>query len=440
MTGLARWLSAIVVLASGDLPGTAERPAGIAIRASRILPVSSPPIDDGVILVSGRKIEAIGPADSVTVPEGYRLIDATGKWVFPGLIDLHAHIGGPDINDMVNPTNPELRVLESVQWDNDALRDAAAGGVTTINFIPGSGTNLSGFGTLLKTFGNGPEDQIVRQPGTMKVAQAFNPERAGGDLGASRMGMSWGLYHLLERGRRYAEEWRAAEAGARASVPQKRLELEQLRGLFERKFPVLIHTAGARDIVSTVRMFHQHFGLWTIVSHGCFNAWKAAGELAKHPDLHVNLGPRNYDFNPTGEHRFVPIFTEYWKAGVKNLSFNTDSPVVPQEELFLQGAVAVRLGVPWEVALGAVTLAGAEALGVADRIGSLAPGKDADLVIKDGEPFDIRTPIRLVLVNGKVAYDAAAPGTVLRQGTAPDLHAGCIDEHGSFDDDSSEHD
>jgi imidazolonepropionase-like amidohydrolase len=428
------WMLAL--LAAGPAPAVAASTdaPGLAIRASKVLPVCSPPIDDGVILVRGRLIEAVGPSREVAIPDGYRVIDASGKWAFPGFIDLHAHIGGPDINDMVHPTNPELRVLDSVQWNNLELRDAAAAGVTTINFIPGSGTNLSGFGTLMKTAGTGPEDQIVRQPGTMKVAQAYNPERMGGDLGASRMGMAWGLEDLLARGKAYAEEWTSYERGARASKPETNPALEQLRGLFEGKFPVLVHTAGARDVVSTVRMFHDRLGVRTIVSHGCFNAWRSAAELAKVSDLHVNLGPRNYDFVQTGENRFVPIFTEYWKAGAKHISLNTDSPVVPEEELFVQGSVAVRLGLPWDVALRAVTLAGAEALGVEDRIGSLAPGRDADVVIKDGDPFDIRTSIRLVLVNGRVAWDAAASGSVAQFGSNPEMadRCGCIDENGSF--------
>ncbi len=304
--------AAFLGTAAGAPSGAAEAPEGIAIHASKILPVSSPPIDDGVVLVKGRRIEAVGRARDVSIPDGYRLVDATGDWVFPGFIDLHAHIGGSggDINDMVNPTNPELRVLETVDWANDAMKDAAAAGVTTINFIPGSGTNLGGFGTLLKTYGSGPEDQLVRQPGVMKVAQAFNPERNGGDLGASRMGMSWGLNDLLERARAYTESWAAFQRGECAQRPVERPELEQLRGLFERKYPVLIHTAGARDVVSTVRMFHDHFQLWTIVSHGCFNAWRSAPELAKVSGLHVNLGPRNFDYASTGENRIVPIFTE----------------------------------------------------------------------------------------------------------------------------------
>jgi imidazolonepropionase-like amidohydrolase len=177
-------------------------------------------------------------------------------------------------------------------------------------------------------------------------------------------------------------------------------------------------------------MFHDRFHLRTIVSHGCFNGYRAAQELAKIPDLYVNAGPRNYDYLFTGEHRFVPFYTEYWKAGVKNLTINTDSPVVPQEELFVQGAVAVRMGLPWDVALKAVTLGGAEALGLEDRIGSIAPGRDADLVIKDGEPFDIRTPIRLVLVGGKVAYDATASGAPPLFGASPDFEdrCGCMHE------------
>lgn len=406
-------LAAALALASAPAAAAADEPAGgegLAIRAAKILTVTRGVVDDGVILVKGRKIEAVGPFATTPVPSGYRFLDYRDSWVFPGMIDLHAHIAGNgnDINDMVHPTNPELRTFETIDPDDEDLKIAVAGGVTTILYIPGSGTNISGFGCLLKTAGDGLDDMVVRRYGAMKVAQAFNPERRGGDLGLSRMGMAWGLKQVLDRARDYTRAWDAFEAG-KGEKPAVDAALEPMKGLFRREFPVIIHTAGARDVVSTARMFFDEYGLWTIVTHGCFDAHKSAPDLARRQGLYVNLGPRLFDYNPTAEGRFVSTPAVYAAAGVERISFCTDSPVVPQEELFLQAAMAVRFGFPADRALRAVTIEPAVAIGIADRTGSLEPGKDADIVVKDGDPFDPATPIRLVLVNGKVAHEWKLP-------------------------------
>ena len=373
------------------------------LRAQRILPVTAPPIDNGALLVRDGKIRAIGRASEVAVPPGVRVLEYPNAWVFPGLIDLHHHIeaGGGDINDMVHPLNAELRTFDLVRPDHPYMKESLSGGVTAALFIPGSGTNLGGFGALCKLAGRDKEAMILRRLGGMKVAQAFNPERDSGDMGATRMGMSWNLYQLLDRARRYSEDWRRFQAGQGPSKPQLRPELEQLRALFERRCPVLIHTAGARDVIATARMFHDTFGLWMILSHGCFDGWRAAYALASRR-IPVNLGPRNYQL--TFEGRFEGVPASYWQQGCQDLSLNTDAPVVVPEELFLQGTMAVRLGLPWEVALRALTIAPARQVGIADRLGSLEPGKDADFVVKAGEPLDPASPVECVFIDGRVVY------------------------------------
>jgi len=423
--GIRRSLSAAVLaLAAGGAlaaePAPAKEPA-LAIRAAKILTVTRGVIDDGVVVVRGRKIEAVGPVGTTPVPRDARLVDCRDSWVFPGLIDLHAHIAGNgnDINDMVHPTNPELRTFETIDPDDEDLKIAVAGGVTTILYIPGSGTNLSGFGCLLKTAGDSLDDMVIRRYGAMKVAQAFNPERRAGDLGLSRMGMSWGLKQLLDRARDYTKAWDAFDAG-KGEKPALDRTLEPMKGLFRREYPVIVHTAGARDVVATARMFFDEYGLWTIVTHGCFDAHKSSPDLAKRKGLFVNLGPRLFDYNPTAEGRFVAVPSVYAAAGVERISFCTDSPVVPEEELFLQAAMAVRFGFPPDRALAAVTIEPATAIGIADRTGSLEAGKDADLIVKDGDPFDPATPIGLVLVNGKPAYDPKKLATTNSpQGSTP---------------------
>jgi imidazolonepropionase-like amidohydrolase len=408
-----------VLLSTALVAGVQESPVPprasdlIAIRAGKILTSAEKGpevIDGGVILVRGGRIEKIGPESEVPIPPGATVVDATERWAMPGFIDLHCHIGGSmrDINDMVNPTNPELSTRPTIEPDNENLKMAVAGGVTTVNYIPGSGTNLGGFGTLMHTAGGATIDSlIVRFPGSMKVAQAWNPERHGGDLGASRMGMWWSLRKLLDRARDYNDAWTAFEKGLNKIRPEKHEDLELMRGLFQRKYPVLIHTADPRDVMGTVRMFHDEYGVPCIVSHGEFGGYKVAAELAKR-EIPANIGPRMFDFRfPLDEGKILGIAAKYAEAGVKRLSLNTDSPVVPQEDLFFQGTLAVRLGLDPRVAIRALTIEPAKAILIDNRLGSLEPGKDADLILTTGDPLDPRNYVAWVMIGGKVVYDTA---------------------------------
>jgi imidazolonepropionase-like amidohydrolase len=401
-------MRAIVPLVLGvllALPAQDAKPRVVAVRAGKVFTAAGRNFDNAVILVEGGKIKAVG---EVPVPEGAELLDFPAAWATPGLIDLHCHIGGMlrDINDMVHPTNPELSTRPTIDPESELLKDAVAGGVTTVLYIPGSGTNLSGFGTLMHTAGGKTIDELtVRFPGGMKVAQAWNPERFGGDLGTSRMGMWWGLRKILEEARDYHRAWTEFEAGRAAEKPKRKESLELMRGLFQRKWPVIIHTADARDVMGTVRMFHDEFQVPCIVSHGEFGGYKSAPEIAKR-GLPANIGPRTYDWTiMVHDGRCYGIAAKYHEAGVQRLSVNTDSPVVPQEELIVQAAMSVRLGLPEEAALRAVTIEPAKAVLIDDRLGSLEPGKDADLVLWAGNPLDVRNRVLLTMIGGKVVYD-----------------------------------
>jgi imidazolonepropionase-like amidohydrolase len=386
-----------------------EKPAPsriVAIRAGKIFTATEKTFDNGVILVQGGKIQAVG---NLGIPEGAEVLDFPTAWATPGLVDLHCHIAGAglrDINDMVHPANPELSTRSTIDAESDLLKDALAGGVTTVLYIPGSGTNISGFGTLMHTGGGKTiEDLIIRFPGAMKVAQAWNPERQGGDLGMSRMGMWWGLRKVLEEARVYDDAWTSFEQRRSKDQPQKREDLELMRGLFQKKWPVIIHTADARDVMATVRIFNDEFKIPCIVSHGEFGGYKSAPEIARR-NLPANIGPRTYDWTiMVQDGRCYGIAAKYYEAGVRKLSINTDSPVVPEEELIVQAAMCVRLGLPEEVALRAVTIEPARAVMIDHRLGSLEPGKDADVVVWTGNPLDVRNRVLLSMIGGTVAYD-----------------------------------
>jgi len=403
-----RLLATLVLSVGLAVPLLSQEPPAkvIAIRAAKIFTATEKTFDNGVILVEGGKIKAVG---NVEIPDGAEVLDFPAAWATPGLVDLHCHIAGAglrDINDMVHPTNPELSTRATIDPESDLLKDAVAGGVTTVNFIPGSGTNISGFGTLMHTAGGKTiDDLVIRFPGSMKVAQAWNPERMGGDLGISRMGMWWGLRKVLDEAKAYNDAWTAYDKDRGSEKPKKRDDLEMMRGLFQGKWPVIIHTADARDVMATVRIFHDEYKIPCIVSHGEFGGYKSAPEIAKR-NLPANIGPRTYDWTiMVQDGRCTGIAAKYFEAGVKRLSLNTDSPVVPEEELIVQASMSVRLGLPEDVALRAVTIEPAKAILIDHRLGSLEAGKDADIAIWTGNPLDLRSRCVLTIIGGKVVYD-----------------------------------
>lgn len=377
----------------------------IAILGGKVVTVTGDTLDGAVVLVSDGKIQEVidDPEQSYQVPEGYEVIDARESWVLPGFVDLHSHIGGTDINEMVYPVNTGLRVLDNIRPNNSLLQKGLAGGVTTILFIPGSGTNVSGFGALLKTAGTDLDEVLIRFPGALKIAQGGNPERRGGDLGRYRMGMNYLIRNALQEGKAYAESWAAFESGKVETAPVKNPRLEYFRGLFRREYPVVVHTQGVPLIQSTLRILHDELKLWVVIDHGTFDGYKMAPEVQKRGVMVMN-GPRQFIFD-WDRGGFRGLAAEWHKGGVETVGVNTDAPVVPQEELFFQAAMAVRLGLDPQAALRGMTIHSARAVGIEDRVGSLEKGKDADIVVWTGDPFDIRNYVSQVLVNGKIHYD-----------------------------------
>lgn len=376
-----------------------------AIVGGKVVTITRGVVEGGAVLLSGGRIEDVLPeAPGDLGARGYAVVDAAGLWVLPGFVEVHSHIGGSDINDMVYPINPGFRVVDNILPGNPLLERAQAGGVTTILFLPGSGTNLSGFGAILKTGGDTLDDVLVRSPGALKVSQGGNPERRGGDLGSSQMGMTTLLRSALLEGRRHAERVEAFESGRSAERPPFDPSLENFAGVFRGDLPVLVHTQGYLLVHQTMRLFHDELGLRVIIGHGTFEGSELSPEVARR-GIRVANGPRQLRFDR--ERGSVVGLARRWAdGGVEDLCVNTDAGVVPQEELFFQAAMAVRLGLDEETALRAITIHGARALGLGDRLGSIEEGKDADVVVWTGNPLDARHRVVLTLVDGRVVYDA----------------------------------
>ncbi|MDP6962750.1 MAG: hypothetical protein QGF46_01130, partial [Planctomycetota bacterium] len=350
-----------------------------------------------IVVAQDGTLETIGRQSQIEVPAGYQRLDYSQSFVWPGGVDLHSHTqtgGWGDINDMVHPDNPELSTIDTISANNQLYKVGRAGGVTMVNAIPGSGTNISGAGTLVQLVeSNHVEDVVYKYPGSVKVAQGYNPER-GDDLGASRMGMWWMLRWYLDR----------ADQVAKADTLKQNPDLASIAGIFQRSHPFLVHTAGARDTFGTVRMFQLEAQVPVVVSHGSFNGFMVGKELAE-LDASLNIGPRNFDFTVSRNAQVRGLVEAYEASGNSNISIQTDASVIPQEEYVYQATLAERLGCSTWTALESINVRPAAQIQIDNEIGMLAPGLRADLVISTGQPLDPRAAVEIVMIAGKVVYD-----------------------------------
>jgi len=392
-------------------PGT-----GLAILAAKALTSAregEQVIDHALVLVRDGRIEAIGDARGTSVPPGYEVLDLGASWIMPGMIDLHSHIAGSlgDLNDTVYQTNEGLRASCVVEPRNGALQRVVAAGVTTVLFIPGSGSNVGGQGILLKTGRERFEEMRVRDPGSLKIAQADNPARWGYGMGRGMMN-----YHVrssVRRGLAYARACREAEESG-IEPPRRNPQFEVFRDLLAGSTQVSTHTQVYQVVLMTITMLKGEFGLDVYIDHGEWQGFLAA-PLATRLGVNAIVGPREVD-TPAGrtdtDGKILGCAAGYQERGMSAIGFNTDAPVVPGEELPLQAAMGVRYGFDNEElqAVRGLTIVPALTAGIAERVGSLEPGKDADFVVLSGDPADPRTSIEKVLIEGRVVFEPAEEG------------------------------
>ncbi len=410
--GVSRVLLAVLFCTA--IPGaarsddvSAEPPTkSLAIKAAKIITMNDADdvINHGIVLVSDSRIEAVGRADDVTIPEGYAVIDHGDGWLLPGLVDCHDHIAGSlsDLNDGVYLTNPGLRTVDTVSPRNENLENALSGGVSTVLLIPGSGNNMAGFGTITKTFGNSVDEMVVRAPGSLKIAQAGNPERYWYTVG--RQFMNWNTRQTLAKAQAYHEARTAYENGESSDDPGIDPVWEGFRPMFEGKFPVTVHTQIYQVYMTTITMLRDHFKLDVVTDHSTFDSYKLA-PLIRERNMYAIVGPREFHLDRR-DRTINGCAARFAEQGVTRLGINTDAPVVAQEDLAYQATMACWYG--WNdhyAALKGITRIPAESLGIFDQVGSIEPGKDADLGLWTGSPIDPRSTCKMLLVNGNVAYD-----------------------------------
>jgi len=410
----------------GAAPGTAGGP-GLALLAAKVLcvPHEGPQsIDHAVVLVKDGKIEAVGERARLSIPDGYEVEDLGASWITPGFIDLHCHAAGAnlfagvnDLNDMVYLVNPGLRASSAVEPQVWEMRQAIAGGVTTVLYIPGSGTNIGGQGVLVKTAFDRYEDNLVRDPGSMKLAQWGNPEAWA--MGVNMSFENWNTRTALKRGVAYASRWRAFEKGE-GPEPRRNIEFDVFRDLLADEIAISVHTQVYQVVLMTITMIAGEFHLPVFTDHSEVGGWLAAPVAVKY-GVPAIIGPRTTDHNYSrgfiawarNRHEGVRGLAAGWQElGQNEIGFNTDSPFVPEEELPVQATMGVRYGLDDSglAALRGLTIVPARAAHIDDQVGSIEPGKDADLLVCDGYPVDPRTTVQAVYVDGRRAYDAERDG------------------------------
>jgi imidazolonepropionase-like amidohydrolase len=428
MTLASLFLNVFLTVFAGDPPEAgAKGGSGLALLAAKVLacPYDGPQvIDRAVVLIRDGKIQALGERDALPIPAGFETLDLGDAWLAPGFIDLHCHAAGAnlfagvnDLNDMVYLANPGLRASSAVEpgvWD---MRQAIAGGVTTVLYIPGSGTNIGGQGVLVKSAFQRYEENLVRDPGSMKLAQWGNPEAWG--PGVAMSFENWNTRRTLKRGIAYAKQWQAFERG-QGQKPERNIEFDVFRDLLANQIAISVHTQVYQVVLMTITMIAEELHLPVFTDHSEIGGWLAAPEAVK-AGVPAIIGPRNIDhvYNrgfimwARNKHEGTRGLAAGWQElGQKEIGFNTDSPFVPEEELLVQATMGVRYGLDDSAlaALRGLTIVPARTAKIDKQVGSLEPGKDADILVCDGYPVDPRTTIRQVFVDGRRAYDAERDG------------------------------
>ncbi len=385
-----------------------------AITGARIVPVTGEPIDGGTIIIDAGKIVAVG-GPGLGVPAGAEVVDAAGKWVLPGFIDAHAHLGvheeaegwaGRDVNEMTRPVTPFVRALDGINPAEQGFRDAIGGGVLAVNVNPGSANPIGGQTAAIKCWGRVVDQMVLREPAGMKSALGENPKRVYGErkeTPSTRLGTAALIREAFVEAGNYLAKLAAAEdqPPSERKPVDRDLGLEALGRVLRREIPWRQHCHRADDIATAMRISRE-FGYDLVIDHGT-EAHLLADLLAAQ-SIPVIIGP---------------LFTSRSKVELRNrslanpgrlaaagvtIAITTDHPVVPIHFLVHQASLAVKEGLDRETALRAITINPARIIGIADRLGSLEPGKDADLVVWSADPLDVTSRAERCYQDGSEIY------------------------------------
>ncbi len=399
-----------VLLAALLLPLSAqEKP--VAFTGAQIIPVAGAPIANGVLIVQHGRIVAVGDAATVRLASDVTVIDATGKVIMPGLVDSHSHIGGGSGGDGSGPIQPDTRILDSLDVRDVRLQKTRAGGITTVNVMPGSGHLISGQTLYLKLRpARTIEDLLIPLPdgtpaGGLKMANGTNSIRETGPFPGTRGKSAALVREQYIKAQEYLAKIERAKDDPE-KLPARDLGLEMLGQVLQGKRIAQHHTHRHDDILTVLRLAKEfHF---KVALHHVSDGWKVAPEIAAagvpcsiividSPGGKIEARDMNFRTGAVLE-----------QAGV-TVGFHTDDGVT-DSRLFLRSAgLAVRGGMTREGALRGLTIANAKILGLEDRIGTLEPGKDADFIVLSGDPLSVYTQVEQTWIEGHKVFDLSDP-------------------------------
>lgn len=377
------------------------------ISNGKIYTMEGDVIERGYVRTKGSVIEEIGEMSSLINREGEEQIDVSGAWVLPGLIEAHAHIGiteekwgiiGDDCNEETNPVTASLRAIDAVNPMDPAFHDAIRAGITSVMTGPGSANVVGGQFVFMKTQGRCVDHMILKSPAAMKVALGENPKTAYGDKGqypSTRMGTASLLRKTLSDARQYQKEKKDG------TLDKDDFELESWLPVLRREIPMKVHAHRADDILTAIRIAKE-FELDITIDHGTEAHLIADEVLASGFPVIVGtdltsrskIEVQNMNFKTAG-------ILE--RAGIL-FAITTDHPVALIQYLPICAGLSVRYGLRMEEALKAITIYPARICRVDDRVGSLSPGKDADIAIFTGNPMETFTKTLYTIIDGEVVY------------------------------------
>ncbi len=379
----------------------------LLIKNAHIKTMAGTEFANGCILVDDNgKIAQV--AENITA-EGAQVIDAEGRLVTPGCVEAHCHVGmtttamrweGADHNEKTDPVTPQMRAIDSIYPQDERLHDGLVGGVTTVCTGPGSSNVVGGTFAAIKLAGRCVDDMIVKQPVAMKCALGENPKSVFGNgkkkCPITRMGSASLLRELLFKAKAYYEE---IEAG---KEPKFDMKLDAMLPVMRGEIPLKCHAHRCDDILTSIRIAKE-FGVKLTLDH-CTDGACIADILAKE-DYPAIVGPAFTAKNkPELRTKDFATANVLYKAGVK-ICITTDASVTPIEYLPLCAGLAAAKGLPMEEAWKAITINAAEIIGIADRVGSLETGKDADIVIWTADPLTtIGSHAYTTIVDGKIVH------------------------------------
>ncbi|UCE28451.1 MAG: amidohydrolase [Candidatus Coatesbacteria bacterium] len=362
---------------------------------------------NGTVIFAGGKIKDAGVG--IEPPEGAEIVNGRGKYATPGLIDAHSHVGnfgegtgiiGFDANEATEAVTPHARAIDGVDPFDKGFEDARAGGVTTVCVLPGSANVIGGLGAVVKTAGTVVDDMVVAEPCGLKVAFGENPKVTHGEKRSpkTRMGVASVFREAFSKALDYDEKMKREPE----KRPDRDIRMESILGCVRGEYPLRAHAHRADDIATSVRLAKE-FGV-AIVSDHCTSGYLIADYLAEN-NVPCVVGP-----NVVGRFKQELKDKNYELPGILEktgctVALATDHPFMPIDTLRVVAALARRDGMSETGAIAGMTSTAASILGLSERVGRLAPGYDADIVLWTGHPLASVSQVYMTIIDGETVYE-----------------------------------